>query len=138
MKWSPQAKIGISLVIVGLSPFICTEYWSLSRNWTPVDAAVVLKPGEFRSAWFKTDLDGRYLLSVAADQLSGFDLDREQCMMGVDFPRTVLNCDGIPQTVEFDWQVVSKKGEVMKSGSYSALSISGAQIVFGEFHGYRN
>jgi hypothetical protein len=131
-------SIGIGLALVGICPFIFVEYEEYAHNWTPLDVQVMVKPGEFRSPEFRTDLDGRYLLSLTTDPLNGLDLDREQCLMGVRFPRAVLNCEGIGQTVEFDWQVVSDKGEDIKKGSYTPLSISGAKIGFGELQGRRN
>jgi hypothetical protein len=131
-------SIGIGLVLVGIGPFIAVEYEEHAHNWTPLDVQVILKPGEFRSPEFKTDLDGRYLLSLATDQLSGPDLKREQCLMGVLLPRTVLNCDEVEKSVEFDWQVLSDKGNTIKMGSYVPLSISSSEITFGEFIGRRN
>jgi hypothetical protein len=131
-------SIGIGLVLVGVGPFISVEYEEYAHNWTPLDVQVVLKPGEFRSPEFKTDLDGRYLLSLATDQLSGPDLKREQCLMGVHLPRTVLNCDEVGKSVEFDWQVVSDTGNTIKMGSYAPLGISSSKINFGEFNGRGN
>jgi hypothetical protein len=138
MKWPLLAKIEIGLVLVGIGPFILVEWKQYSHNPTPLEIPIVLKPGEFRSPEFETDLDGGYLLSLTTHPLSGLDLDREQCLMGVRFPRAVLDCEGNGQTVEFDWQVVSDKGEVIKKGSYKPLSISGAKIGFGELQGRRN
>jgi hypothetical protein len=135
MKWRLHIKIGIDLLIVALGPFALAEYLGHAHNWTPVDVPVALKPGEFRSPEFKTDLDGRYLVSLAADQLKGADLTKEQCMMGVG---SKWDCGDVKWTLQFDWQIISEKGVVIDSGVYKPTSISGTKMGFAEFEGHRN
>jgi hypothetical protein len=134
MKWPVHAKLGSGIIALAVGPFVCVGCYNLAHNWKPVDVPIVLKPGEFQSPEFRAELNGRYLLSVVTDQLTGLARDREECMMGVRVPRAVLNCDDVEQTVDFDWQVVSDRGEVLKSGRYSVTSI-GPEIGFAEFQG---
>jgi hypothetical protein len=135
MKWPLHAKIGIGLIFIGFGPFAFLELWTHAHNWTPIDVPIVLKTGEFRSPEFKSELNQRYLISLGIDQLRGPALDREQCMLGVGLPRSVLNCDGVEQTVDFDWQVISDRGEVLQSGSYHVTSIGPPGVGFTEFQG---
>jgi len=138
MKRPSATQIGICLTLIGVGPFVFVEYKGHAHNWRPLDVPVALTPGEFRSPEFKTDLNGRYVVSLGLDQLTGADRDRALCLLGVKFPRTELNCDGIPQRVKFEWQVVSEKGEIIQRGSYEPLGISFPEINWGEFHGGRN
>jgi len=135
MKWPLHGKIGIGLLIVALGPFALAEYLGHAHNWTPVDVPVALKPGEFRSPEFKTDLDGRYLVSLAVDQLRGADLTKEQCMMGVGSKWT---CGDVKWTLQFDWQIISEKGVVIGRGVYEPIGISGSKAFVAEFQGHRN
>jgi hypothetical protein len=136
MKWPLQRKIGISLVVIGLGPFLAVEYYArLAHNWTPLNVPVLFTPGEYRSPEFRTDLDGMYLVSVALDPLSGRDLTREQCMMGAG---SAWTCGDVKWTLQFEWQIVSDKGEIMVKGEYKPASISGAEMGITEFQGHRN
>jgi hypothetical protein len=135
MKWPLHRKIGVGLLIVALGPFALAEYLQHAHNWNPLDVPVVLKPGEFRSPEFKTDLDGRYLVSLAVDQLSGAELTKEQCMMGVGSRWT---CGDVKWTLQFDWQIIADNGAVIQSGVYEPISISGTEMGFAEFQGHRN
>jgi hypothetical protein len=135
MKRRLHIKIGIGLLIVALGPFALAEYLGHAHNWTPVNVPVALKPGEFRSPEFKTDLDGRYLVSLAVDQLRGADLTKEQCMMGVG---SKWDCDDVKWTLQFDWQIIADNGAVIRSGVYEPINISGTKMGFVEFQGHRN
>jgi len=133
MRWPIHRKIGIGIVVIGLAPLVYATLRIYSHNWEPLAVRVRLAPGEFQSPVFKTDRNGRYLISLTFNPLP--DLTRQQCMMGVPvFPR---ECDAITQTVDFDWQIVSKDGGVAQSGSYKVLSYSGAEATFGVFQGKR-
>ena len=135
MKWPLHTKIGFSLILVGLAPFIVVELMAHAHNWTPVDAPVVLKPGEFRSPEFKIDLDGRYVVSLAADQLSGDDLTKEHCMMEVG---SKWDCHDVKWTLQFDCQIISEKRVVIESGVYEPIGMVGTKTVFAEFQGHGN
>jgi hypothetical protein len=135
MKRRLHIKIGIGLLIVALGPFALAEYLGHAHNWTPVNVPVALKPGEFRSPEFKTDLDGRYLVSLAVDQLRGADPTKEQCMMGVG---SKWDCDDVKWTLQFDWQIIADNGAVIRSGVYEPINISGTKMGFVEFQGHRN
>ena len=136
MKWKLRTKIGIGLILVGIGPLICVEYLGHAHNWGPLNVPVLLKPGEFRSPEFKTDLDGRYVVSIAADQLRGRDLWDELCMMGVVLP--LLDCGSVKRTLQFDWQIISDRGAVIGAGSYEPAGGTGAEMDFAEFQGHRN
>jgi hypothetical protein len=135
MKWALHRKIGIILLIAGIAPFTIVELMAHAHNWTPVDVPVALKPGEFRSPEFKTDLDGRYLVSLAVDQLRGADMTKEQCMMGVG---SKWDCDDVKWTLQFDWQIIADNGAVIQSGVYEPIGISGTKVGFAELQGHRN
>ena len=137
MPWPLHRKIGIGITLIGIAPLAYATYLGYSHDWEPLRVPVLLTPGEFRSPEFKTDLNGRYLINLSLDRLKGPDFDRAQCMMGVNLPSTVLNCDGISRTVGFDWQVVGNDGKVIQSGSYAPLAFSSTATAFAEFQGKR-
>jgi hypothetical protein len=134
MKFRLHAKIGIGLILLGIVPFIFVEFRVHAHNWTPLDMPIVLKPSEIHSTELTADVDGRYLVSLALDQLRGPDLTKEQCMMGVG---SRWECGETKQTVEFDWRIISNGGTVIGNGTYEPGSISGAKIGFAEFQSRR-
>lgn len=135
MKVALHTKIGIGIILLGVGPLLFAEYMVHAHNWTPLNVQITLKPGEIQLPEFTTDLDARYLVSLASDPLRGHDLTVEQCMMGVG---SVWNCGDVKQAVDFEWQIISAEGAVIQGGSYEPTSISGAKIGFAEFQGHRN
>ena len=130
-------KIGTVIILIGVAPLLYTLFLRYSHNWEPLTVSLQLRPGEFQSDEFKTDLDGRYLVALRFDKLQGQDFDRAQCMMGIDLPANVLSCSGTQKTIDFVWEVVGDKGFVMGSGSYKPLGFGGNEVQFGAFHGRR-
>src|SRR5436309_13334492 len=117
MRLTLLIKIGTVIILIGVAPLLYTLFLRYSHNWEPLTVSLQLKPGEFQSDEFKTDLDGRYLVALRFDKLHGQDFDRAQCMMGIELPASVLNCSGTEKTLDFAWQVVSDNGAGVGSGS---------------------
>jgi hypothetical protein len=133
MKRPLHAKIGFGLILAGVGPLVFLVLWTEAHNFTPIDIPIVLKPGEVRSPKFKSQLNGLYIMSLGVDDARGPTHDLELCMMGVRLP--LLNCGGIDQTVDFDWQVISDKGEVLEGGAYQVAGIGPPGVQFAEFQG---
>ncbi len=132
MKWLLNSVVGFCIIIVGIAPLAYLSYRNHSHNWKPLVHSLDLKPGKLQSPEFMTDINGRYLVNLNFDQLS--DLRKEQCMFGVAIGNPT--CSG-GQSVQFTWQIISRSGEVIKSGSYQPLSVSGSEVTFTEFQGKR-
>lgn len=128
-----NGAIGIFLICLGIGPY---GYARLrSRDWTPLATPVVLTPGKFQSPDFKTNLNARYLIGLAFDQPNDNDVPRTQCAMGINLSGNV--CAHDPQTLRFDWELVSQNGDIIQRGTYEPLSVSGTHVDFVVFQGKR-
>jgi hypothetical protein len=127
--------IGIFLICLGISPYGYAEYRLRSHDLTPLTTAVVLTSGEFQSPDFRTNLDARYLIGLTLDQPKGNDFQRTQCAMGINLSHDA--CARDPQTLQFDWELVSKNGNVTLRGTYEPLSVNGTDLDFAFFQGKR-
>jgi len=142
MKWTTQKKIGAGIVAIGLAPLltvICVALiYSLTNNEMPLDTPMQLKPGEFRSPEFKTLVGVQYSLSLVGDAVvgkgpfGGPDLERLWCMMGITGGPRMLDCSGVEQEVDFDWQLVSRQGQVIESGTYKPIGYGNLHAEFAE------
>lgn len=129
-----RRAIAVCLVCLGVAPYIYARHRYHSHNWTPLATAIILKPGQFQSPEFTTDLNARYLILLAFDQSKGIDPHRAQCAMGI----SVLNCTRDQRTVRFDWELISENGNVIQRGAYEPLGFSGAgEVDFATFQGKR-
>jgi hypothetical protein len=141
MKWPTQKKVGVAIVTMGVAPLLTMIVLVLTYSSTPLDTPIQLNPGEFRSPEFKPDSERQYFLSLVGDSvvtqsLTGptrADLRKKWCMMGVYGSPAPLNCDGIPQSVDFKWQIVSRQGRVLESGSYKPIGFGNLSVQFAEF-----
>jgi hypothetical protein len=124
VKWPLPAKAGIGLIALGIAPYLYAVGLIYSHDWEPLRAPGSLVPGNFQSPKFKTDRNGRYLVSLAFDQQRNTSNFWEYCMMGA-IPSTSEECGGITQTLDFDWRIVSKDGQVLQNGSYISLGYGG-------------
>jgi hypothetical protein len=143
MKWTMQKKVGVGIVAVGLGPLLTVISIGLANNPTPLDTPVQLKIGDFRSPEFKTHAGVRYYLSIVGDGVEGGAfagpaLSKEWCMLGIKADPMPLNCDGVEQSVDFDWEVISRQGQIIKSGSYKPINFGNLHVEFAEFQGYGN
>ena len=134
MRWPLHRKIGLGMILVGIAPLVCVTFMMHSHNWTPLESPVLLVPKEFRSPDFKTDLNGRYLVSLVFDKLPS--VSREQCLMGFP-PISNGGCESQGKTLDFDWRIVAEEGTIIESGSYEPRSFSGTEVAFAEFQGKR-
>jgi hypothetical protein len=124
--------IGIALICIGVAPFAYVLLRLHSENWQPLNVALKLFPGEYRSPEFKTDRDGRYIVKLAFDRLA--DIVKQQCLMGVALGNS--SCQPQSGVIDFEWQVVSGN-TVVSSGAYSPRSVSGTEVTFADFQGSR-
>jgi hypothetical protein len=144
MKWTMQKKVGVGIVAVGLGPLLTVIFIGLAYNPTPLDTPMQLKIGDFRSPEFKTHAGVIYYLSIVGDGVeeegafAGPALSKEWCMMGIKADPIPLNCDGVEQSVDFDWQLISRQGQIIESGSYKPINFGNLHVEFAEFQGNGN
>ena len=136
MRLKHHILVGSCIFITGALPYLYTVLRYKQHNWTPLIYPVVLKPGIIESPYFRTDLNGTYLLSLVFDTMP--DLRREDCLIGDDFPTG--SCKGVERTLYFGWKVVRDSAQIIGSGQYDHAWSSGSGDVeagIGEFEGRR-
>jgi hypothetical protein len=136
MRLKQHILVGACILITGALPYLYTVCRYKQHNWTPLTIPVVLKPGIIKSPYFRTDLNGTYLLSLVFDTMP--DLRREDCLIGDDFPTG--SCKGVQRTLYFAWKVVRGSAQIIGSGQYNHAWSSGSGDVeagIGGFEGKR-
>ncbi len=136
MRLKQHFLVGSCIFISGALPYLYTVFRYKQHNWTPLTYPIVLKPGITESPYFRTDLNGTYLLSLVFDTMP--DLRREDCLIGDDFPTG--SCKGVERTLYFGWKVVRGSAQIIQSGQYDHAWSSGSGDVeagIGGFEGRR-
>ena len=131
-----HVKVGLAILILGLSPLIYTTYRAHSHNWIPLSVSLTLHPGEFRSPEFETDLSGTYIISLVFDNTLA--TGKEDCMMGEDFPKG--SCGSGARTLFLEWSVAGVSGSTSPAAyephAYSG-SLGGTETEVGRFEAKR-
>jgi len=133
MRWPLSVRIGIGSLFAGALPLALVFFLYRQHDWQPLRVPLGLVPGEFKSSSFKTDLNGRYLANLTLDERRGSARNKEDCMLGIPLPPSVLDCSGISRSVDFDWQIVEADGRIIGRGSYAPTGFSGTEVNFAEF-----
>jgi hypothetical protein len=136
MRLKQRILVGSCIFITGALPYLYTVFRYKQHNWTPLTFPVVLKPGIIESPYFRTDLNGTYLLSLVFDTMP--DLRREDCLIGDDFPKG--SCKSVQRILYFRWRVVRGSAQIIGSGQYDHAWSSGSGDVeagIGGFEGRR-
>jgi hypothetical protein len=116
-EFQTHAKVGLTIILVGLAPLLYTTYRTGSHNWTPLSVSVDLKRREFRSPEFETDLTGGYVVSLAFD--NGLDASKEYCLMGE------RDCGNGGRTLFLEWSVAGGAGSTSPA-QYEPHAFSGS------------
>jgi hypothetical protein len=96
--------LGVALAIISLLPFSYFELRLHLHHWEPLRVPVSLDPGTVKSPSFKADLAGTYIVSLAFTPLA--DVQREDCLIGDDFPRG--SCNNVHRSLDLDWAVTAQ------------------------------
>ena len=99
-------------MVLGISVFVAWKAWTATRNETPLDVPIPLYAGEALSKNFRLNLDGLYLIEIAAD--SAAPDAKVPCLMGV--PANPSECVGIASVIGVDW-VLLRDGQEIRPGS---------------------
>lgn len=129
-------KIGLVVLFVGIVPLLFTIYKLHSHKWDVLKTPLVISPGQFTSPAFSTDLDGRYVVSLAFDTLP--DIHREDCLIGWESPNG--SCKDISPTLNFEWTVIGDVGSIENGGHFKVYAMSGAgedEVLLGTFEAKR-
>ena len=65
------ARIGLGLVLIGVCWFGYWSVWARTRIWVPLQMPISLSQGHIRTAEFKINLEGSYLLYVKLQPVFG-------------------------------------------------------------------
>ncbi len=136
MRLKQRIIVGACIFIAGALPYLYTVFRYKQHNWAPLTYPIVLKPGIIESPYFRSDLNGTYLLSLVLDTMP--DLRREDCLIGDDFPTG--SCKGVQRILYFRWKVVRSSAQIIQSGQYDHAWSSGSGDVeagIGGFEGRR-
>jgi hypothetical protein len=120
-----RTKAGIALVILGMGVFGAWKAWTATRNQTPLDVPILLRAGETVTKDFRLNLDGLYLIEIAADRGAPVTNPSE--------------CAGIGPALGAEW-VLLRDGQEIRRGSSKDPHIAPADAgyavrVIGEFPG---
>ena len=128
MKWPFQRSLALALIVVGVVPFIYSTLRIYSGEWEVLTEPVSITPGRFESREFSARSNRRYLISLRLNPLP--NLLHEQCEMGI---AQETQCGTTSRTLDFDWQVSSKNGNVVGGGPYRVVAFGTSGVTFGEF-----
>jgi hypothetical protein len=128
MRLKQRILVGSCIFVVGAFPYLYAIFRYKQHNWTALTYPVVLKPGIIESPYFRTDLNGTYVISLIFDNMR--DQKRENCLQGIDLPKG--SCKGIPRTLDFSWAVRRREAGFIASGMYPGVWSMGADD-FGRF-----
>lgn len=126
-----KTKAGIALVLLGIAVFCAWKAWTGTRNETPLDVPMDLIPGETISKNFRLNLDGLYLIEIAAADA------RAACLIGGS--PNPSECTAIAPVIDMDWTVL-REGQDWRRGTSAErhaapVNAQGAVRVIGEFPG---
>jgi hypothetical protein len=106
-------KFGLALLVLGIAVFGAWKAWTATRNETPLDMAVTLRTGDTITDDFRLNLDGLYLIEIAADnEAQGAKVP---CLMGVT--ANPSECAGIAPVIGADWVLLCDRQEVRRGSS---------------------
>jgi hypothetical protein len=130
-----NARAGIALVVLGFSVFAAWKAWTATRNGTPVDVPIALRPGETITRDFRLNLDGLYLIEITAENVTA--TPKVPCLLGAVTAATA--CAGAPPVISASW-VLLRDGHEIRRGNSSEpqsapASTQNAVRVIGEFPG---
>lgn len=135
MQFRSVKKIGLALILVGISPLLYAEYKIHQHNWDPLITPVILKPGLFESPEFSTDLDGTYDIWLAFDPMK--DIGREECLIGWDYQSSCKDRNITP-SLNFSWVVNGDVKHAESEGTFKIQSIrTGPETGLGSFDAKR-
>lgn len=130
-----QTKAGIALFVLGLGVFGAWKAWTATRNETPLDVPFTLRAGETVTRQFHLNLDGLYLIEIAAERdATG---EKVSCRMGVS--TNPSECAGTGPVIDADW-VLLRDGQEVRRGSSKEPHVAPSEAqsvvrVIGEFPG---
>jgi hypothetical protein len=128
----------LSLLVLGSLPFAYTHYRYFSHNWTPLTSPVKLTAGREQTPEFTTDLNGTYDVWLAFDD--HLELNRFQCLLGIDFPRN--SCQGIDRSLYLSWTALRGQTILVNSESYrpglQSTSYHEIRVQLGRFEGKKS
>jgi hypothetical protein len=105
-RWPRGIQIGVALIafaILWSAGWKCWESWHI---WVPLDIPVSLAKGHIRTAPFRVNVPGNYLIAIVLDRGQGDDRDR--CFIGDE-------CGG-PPFAAYSWSI-SDRGRVVTHGN---------------------
>ena len=128
-------KFGLCLVVLGLGVFAAWKAWTGTRNETPLDVPITLRGGESITRQFRLNLDGLYLIEIAAERdATG---DKVSCLLGVS--TSPSECAGIAPVIDTDWVLLRDGQDVGRGNSKDPYSepadARGVVRVIGQFPG---
>jgi hypothetical protein len=110
LRWrSILAGLGVLLILGGVTPLVYVLWWGHAGNLEALSVPVVLKPGEYISPFFTTDLDDDYQIEIYFLPPHRMPLD-------------------------IDWKVVDEAGTLIQSGAYREDGGMGANVAMLEQH----
>jgi hypothetical protein len=102
------AILACLLIVIGIAP-PAALFFGGSHSFFPLQMPLPLKPGEYASQFFKTELDDTYEIEVTTD----------------DYPAQQVQMD-------LDWKIVDDTGSIIEQGTYSGRIDSGYETI-GEY-----
>lgn len=115
MQIPTHVRVGVTILAVGVLPWLYTTYPLNSHNWDPLTVPVALLPGEFESPPFKTDLTGTYVVSLVFEPMP--DARKQDCQIGEELVK--WSCVVTPRTLYLNWSVLAGGKEVVAPSPYS-------------------
>lgn len=130
-----KTKAAIALVLLGVGIFGAWKGWTATRIKTPLDVPITLQPGETIAKDFRPNLDGLYLIEIAAE--NGPAGRKVSCLMGVS--TNPSECTDIASAIELDWTMLREGGEWRRGAASErhAAPVDARDVVrvIGEFPG---
>ena len=137
MRLKQHFLVGSCIFISGALPYLYTVFRYKQHNWTPLTYPIVLKPGITESPYFRTDLNGTYLLSLVFDTMPDLK-ERRLLRSGMIFRRAHVKA--LNELYTLGGKLVRGSAQIIQSGQYDHAWSSGSGDVeagIGGFEGRR-
>ncbi|HTZ46833.1 MAG TPA: hypothetical protein VMH20_04535 [Verrucomicrobiae bacterium] len=130
-----KARGGLALLVLGLAIYGAWSWWLKTRNFVPVDVAIVSPETPNVIAQFRLNFDGLYFVEIMAQK--SIPLETLHCLMGVEADAT--RCQDLAPAIDASWSVASNGREIAHGSSNELHSLrpqSGTVTrVIGDFAG---
>jgi hypothetical protein len=130
-----KTKAGLALVALGIGILGAWNWWTKTRNFTPLNVSLPLTVGQSISPEFKINYDALYLIEVEAQKTLASET--LHCLLGLE--ADLARCKELPPPIALNWALTNKNQAIKHGSSAEQHTVppetNTVSRVIGEFQG---